>query len=108
MISGNSWKVHQIYLVLDRYNENRLKLDTRDARIGAVTKENLLEIIKNKRNTRRINVNTAVKQSLKIRHWKAAGDNREIITPIMIHQGNIQTREDLKSSYDKADYIIPQ
>ena len=26
----------------------------------------------------------------------------------MVQQGDIQTREDLKSSYDEADYIIPQ
>ena len=110
-----------VHVVFDKYNDNSLKSDTRDARIGAFhrsyqltpdcelppkelclksskTKETLIELMS-------IQLRNRVEELGLKKQLVISGKS---ITPIMIHQGNIQTREDLKSSYDEADYIIPQ
>ena len=102
-----------VYLVFDRYNERSLKSDTRDARIGAFhrsyqltpdcelppkeiclksskTKETLIELIST-------HLRNRVKSLDLKNQLVVTGKNT---TPIIVQQGDIQTREDLKSSYD--------
>lgn len=110
-----------VYLVFDRYIENSIKSDTRDARIGAFhrsyqlspdrelppkemclkstkTKETLIELIANELSTRV--KKSDIKKQLVI--------TAKSSTPIMTYQGDVQPREDLDSNYDEADYMIPQ